>query len=104
MSNQVGARKIPGSGEQQNLGRGLPPEIVLAQAIDWPVHIDAYLSDAAKLGDRYVALVYGDRSGVSENGMTVATPVLECVDVREGFRLMRSAGGDHYVIASEQGK
>ncbi|TDK54031.1 hypothetical protein E1508_17010 [Pseudomonas moraviensis] len=74
----------------------------MAQGIDWPVHIDAYLSSAAKFGERYVALIYCDGSGVSENGMTVATPAVECVDVKMGFKLMRSAGGDHYVITSEQ--
>ncbi|MCM2376860.1 hypothetical protein NDJ87_07960 [Pseudomonas marginalis] len=102
MSNRVELRKFHGAEKHQNLGRGLPPEIVLAQGLDWPVPIDAYLSDAAKLGERYVALVYNDRSGVSENGMTVATPAVKCVDVRAGFSLVRSSGGDHYVIASEQ--
>ncbi len=34
--------------------------------------------------------------------MTVATPPLEVVDTRAGFKLMRSLSGrDYYVIASE---
>ncbi|WP_420801177.1 hypothetical protein [Pseudomonas brassicae] len=102
MSNQARARDFQGYENRQNPGHGLPSEVVMAQGIDWPVHIDAYLSNAAKLGECYVALVYSDGSGVSENGMTVATPVVRCVDVKMGFKLMRSAGGDHYVITSEQ--
>lgn len=78
-----------------------PREVIRAQAIDWNVTVDAYLAKAAKLGRRYAALVYADRSGVNENGMTIATPELEFVESRLGFQLMRSASGlDHYVIAS----
>lgn len=97
------ARSVQGAKGQQSVGQGLPCEVVLAQSIDWSVHIDAYLFSAARVGERYVALVYGDQSGVSSNGMTVATPPLRCVAEREGFKLMRSASGDHYVITSEQG-
>ena len=103
MSNRVLTRDLSDSRDRQNQGQTLPAEIVKARDIDWAVHIDAYLTQAAKVGDRYVALVYGDRSGVSLDGMTVATPPIECVLVRGGFKLMRSVGGDYYVIASEQG-
>ncbi|MEB3438066.1 hypothetical protein U8291_13685 [Pseudomonas sp. A2] len=102
MSHRGRARELQGSQDRQSSGHDLPPEVALAQGMDWDVHIDAYLCDAARLGERYVALVYSDRSGKSSNGMTVATPPVRCVDVREGFKLMRSDGGDHYVITSEQ--
>jgi hypothetical protein len=78
-----------------------PIEVIRAQAIDWDVTVDAYLAKAARVGRRYAALVYADRSGASENGTTIATPELEFVESRLGFRLMRSASGlDHYVITS----
>lgn len=78
-----------------------PMEVIHAQCIDWEVTVDAYLADAARVGRRYAALVYADRSGVSENGATIATPELELVESRLGFHLMRSASGlDHYVITS----
>lgn len=79
-----------------------PSEVIEAQAIEWEVTVDAYLSDAARVGRRYAAVVYSDRSGVSQNGMTIATPPLEFVEAKEGFKLMRSLSGrDHYVITSE---
>lgn len=96
-------RSVQGANCQQNVERGLPREVVLALSIDWSVYIDAYLFSAARVGERYVALVYGDQSRVSSNGMTVATPPLRCIAEKEGFKLMRSASGDHYVITSEQG-
>lgn len=96
-------RSVQGVEAQQSVGQGLPSEVVLAQSIDWSVHIDAYLFSAARMGDRYVAVVYGDGSKVSEDGMTVATPPVRCVAEKEGFKLIRSANGDHYVITSEQG-
>lgn len=103
MSNCELARDLGSAESRQSAGEGLPTEVVLAQDIDWAVHIDAYLSNAARVGERYVALVYHDQSGVSENGMTIATPPVRCIDERMGFKLMRSMGGDHYVITSEQG-
>lgn len=81
-----------------------PMEVNRAQAIDWGVTVDAYLADAARVGRRYAALVYADRSRLNENGATIATPELELVETRLGFQLMRSASGlDHYVIASYLG-
>jgi hypothetical protein len=78
-----------------------PMEVIRAQAIDWDVPVDAYLANAARVGRRYAALVYADRSRASENGATIATPELELVESRLGFQLMRSASGlDHYVITS----
>lgn len=69
----------------------------------WGIFIDAYLSQAARVGQRYVALVYRDQSGISEDGMTIATPPVRHVETRGGFKLMKSSAGDHYVITSEQG-
>lgn len=88
--------------EPIELERDLPSEVLQAQGIDWGVRVDAYLINAAKAGQNYSALVYNDQSNVSTNGMTVATPPLELVETRAGFKLMRSLSGrDYYVIASE---
>lgn len=82
--------------------QGAPFEVTQAQGIDWNVPIDAFLANAARAGRRYAALVYGDRSGLNQDGMTIATPPLEYVEAKSGFKLMRSvSGGDYYVIASE---
>lgn len=103
MSNCDWARDLQETEERQSAWQGLPPDVVRAQDVDWSVGVDAYLFGAARVGQRYVALVYSDQSGVSENGMTVATPPVRCVDEREGFKLVRTVAGDHYVIISEHG-
>ncbi|AIB37887.1 hypothetical protein [Pseudomonas simiae] len=88
--------------DSDSLVRDFPFEVIQAQGIDWSVTIDAFLADAARAGRRYAALVYGDRSGVNQDGMTIATPPLEYVEARSGFKLMRSVSGkDYYVITSE---
>lgn len=102
MANSARQRELPSSEEPCGIEQGIPHEVSRAQGIEWDVCIDAYLHNAARVGQRYAAEVYFDQSGSSENGMTVATPPLRCVDVRQGFKLMRSMAGGHYVIASEQ--
>lgn len=102
MSNREWPESLQRGEERQSACQGLPCEVVRAQGVDWSVHIDAYLFSAARVGERYVALVYNDQSRKSEDGMTVATPPVLCVEEREGFKLVRTAGGDHYVISSEQ--
>lgn len=103
---QMSNRKWPVSlkrGENLHTAwQGLPCEVVRAQGVDWSVYVDAYLFSAARVGERYVALVYNDQSRKLEDGMTVATPPVWCVEEREGFKLVRTAGGDNYVISSEQ--
>ncbi|KWV69497.1 MULTISPECIES: hypothetical protein [Pseudomonas] len=85
-----------------SLEQNVPTEVIQAQRIDWGVMVDAYLIKAARVGQTYAALVYNDQSSLSSNGMTVATPPLVLVEVREGFMLMRSLSGqDHFVITSE---
>ncbi|WP_430523207.1 hypothetical protein [Pseudomonas protegens] len=82
----------------------IPSEVVQARSVDWGVLVDAYLTGAAKVGDRFAAIVYHDLSGVNENAMIVVTPPLQEVERRLGFKLMRSVSGvDHFVIASELG-
>lgn len=82
----------------------VPLEVVRAQREDWGVIVDAYLSQAGRVGQRYAATVFSDLSGVNANGMTVATPPLQLVEERAGFKLMRSvSGNDHFVITSEMG-
>nr|WP_230737660.1 hypothetical protein [Pseudomonas fitomaticsae] len=102
MVNCAGKRSFQFDVEALPLEACAPSEVIQAQAIEWDVEVDAYLSDAARVGRRYSALVYSDRSGVSQNGMTIATPPLEFIESRSGFKLMRSVSGrDHYVITSE---
>lgn len=80
----------------------LPSAVVKATRIDWGVPIDAYLMDAARVGDRLTGLVYCDLSGVSTDGMTVVTPAVSPVTEISGYSLVRSrTGSDHYVIVSE---
>lgn len=84
-------------------GASLPPEVRVASRIHWGVLIDAYLTNAASVGDRYAAIAYLDRSGSISDGSTVATPPVMAVEQREHFVLLRSLSGhDHYVIASWQ--
>ncbi|TVT84285.1 hypothetical protein QU606_19375 [Pseudomonas sp. OVF7] len=81
---------------------GLPPLVVQAAGIDWGVTVDAYLMNAARVGDRITAMVYCDLSGVGSDGMTVVTPKLRMVKQEGGYTLVQSMTGlDHYVIVSE---
>ena len=81
---------------------GLPQQVEQATRVAWGVKIDAYLMDAAQVGDRITALIYCDLSGVSSNGMTVVTPEVRAVRQVRGFTLVRSlTGQDHYVIVSK---
>lgn len=102
MANSARQRELPSPKELSGIEQGIPQEVSRAQGVEWGVCIDAYLLNAARAGQRYAAEVYFDQSRASENGMTVATPPLECVEVRQGFKLMRSMAGGHYVIASQQ--
>jgi hypothetical protein len=91
--------------EGTHLMTDVPSEVVRAQCQDWGVIVDAYLSQAGRVGDRYAATVFSDLSGVNADGMTIATPPLQFVEERAGFKLMRSLSGkDHFVITSEIGK
>lgn len=79
-----------------------PARVARATVIEWGVTIDAYLLDAAMVGNRYTARVYQDLSGVNADGMTVVTPEVRAVREQGGFTLVRSLGGhDHYVIVSK---
>ncbi|EOD9097791.1 hypothetical protein L4O28_006406 [Pseudomonas aeruginosa] len=72
-----------------------------AQAHDWGALVDAYLFDAAKVGNRIVAYVYEDLSGALDNGMTVVTPPVELVSEIDDMALFRSlTGSDNYVLVS----
>lgn len=80
----------------------LPAAVILASEIDWGVFVDAFLTDAAKVGGRYAAKVYRDRSGRAADGSTVVTPPLIFMNMNGVFKLFRSSsGGDHYVVVSE---
>lgn len=79
----------------------IPPDVLIARQIQWDVLVDAYLTQAAKVGDRYAASVFLDQAGVIADGTTIATPQVTTVDEKEGFILLRSVcGKDHYVIAN----
>jgi len=80
----------------------LPTRVVRASCIDWGVTVDAYLSDAARVGNRFTARVYRDLSGINSDGMTIVTPEVQPVSQRSGYTLVRSLSGrDHYVIVSQ---
>jgi len=81
----------------------LPSRVLTASSLDWGVTIDAYLIGAARMGDRYAAQAYLDRSGGIRDGMTVVTPEVTQVSRKEGFLMVRSVSQkDHYVIVTEQ--
>jgi hypothetical protein len=70
--------------------------------MNWGVIVDAYLVDAAKVGDRFAATLFFDHSGVIGDGQTVVTPPLRKLSQREDFYLMQSeCGRDHYIIVSK---
>jgi hypothetical protein len=80
----------------------LPSEVVQAMAQDWGVLIDAYLFNAACVGNRFAATVFCDRSGAASDGMTVATQPVRLVSTIRGFKLLRTLdGADHYVVVTE---
>jgi hypothetical protein len=75
----------------------------MARSIDWGVTIDAYLMCAARMGNRYAAKAYSDRSGKISDGMTVVTPPVTRLLDKDGFVVVRSVSHqDHYVIVTEQ--
>lgn len=79
----------------------IPSVVLIAQRIQWDVLVDAYLTQAAKVGDRYAASVFLDRAGVIADGTTIATPQVRTVGEKQGFVLLRSlCGNDHYVVAN----
>ena len=79
----------------------IPSEVLEAQRIQWDVLIDAYLTQAARVGVRYAASVFLDRAGLIADGTTVATPEVKTVEEKQGFVLLQSVcGNDHYVIAN----
>jgi hypothetical protein len=79
----------------------IPQEVVLASSFEWEVLVDAFLVNAAKVGNRYTGSVFSDRSGQAADGMTVITPPVLRVAQRDGMTLVRTlCGGDYYVIAS----
>lgn len=103
MSASTRKRESGNLGNPVTCNPEIPLEVVQAKAIDWGITVDAYLVGAARVGQRYAARVFSDMSGMSADGMTVATPPLELVDTKSGFRLMRClSGSDHFVIVSEQ--
>lgn len=83
----------------------IPVEVVRASSINWGVLIDAYLIDAARVGDRVAATLFLDFAGLIENGETVVTPPLRKITSNGDLQLMQSVcGRDHYIIVSEYGK
>lgn len=104
MANLAQKRDFRRLGDHVLIEHDLPHEVVQARIIEWGVIVDAYLSDAARVGQRYAAIVFCDLSGLSENGVTVVTPPLLLLKAVAGYKLMRSvSGADHFVITSEKG-
>lgn len=80
----------------------IPVEVVRASSLNWGVLIDAYLIDAARVGDRFAASIFLDCAGAIADGETVVTPPLRELSARGDLRLMQSVcGTDHYIIVSE---
>lgn len=80
----------------------VPQEVGQAQGMVWGVPIDAYLADAARVGDRFVAKAYADLSHRIADGSTITTPPVRLVRAQGSFRLIQSVSGhDHYVIVSD---
>ncbi|RMM79805.1 hypothetical protein ALQ71_00054 [Pseudomonas coronafaciens pv. striafaciens] len=91
-------------GAESTVTGGLPAEVIKAMALNWGVYIDAYLLDAARVGNRYAAIAFCDQSGASSNGMTVATPPVRHVATQGAFKLLQTTdGADNYVLVTEQG-
>lgn len=79
-------------------------QLEAAQAIDWGVLIDGYLTDAAVVGDVYAASLYLDHSRRIPDGTTVVTPPVRPIRQHGGFTLLRSlCRKDHYVVVTEFG-
>jgi len=79
-----------------------PREVARAMTLDWGVLVDAYLFDAARVGDRFAATVFCDRSGTVPDGVTVATHPVRQIAVRGDFKLLQTLdGADHYVVVTE---
>ncbi len=80
----------------------MPCEVVQAMSHDWGVLVDAYLFNAARVGDRFAAIVFCDRSGMVPDGATVATKPVRLIAVRGAFKLFQTLdGADHYVLVTE---
>jgi hypothetical protein len=80
----------------------LPTEVTQAMTCDWGVFVDAYLMDAARVGDRYAARAFCDQSGALTDGMTVVTPKVQQIASRGSYKLLRAWNvDDHYVLVTE---
>ncbi|MCF5651751.1 hypothetical protein GIV49_19615 [Pseudomonas syringae] len=80
----------------------LPGEVVQAMSHDWGVLVDAYLVNAARIGDRFAAIVFCDRSGMVSDGTTVATQSVHQIATRGAFKLLQTLDrADHYVLVTE---
>lgn len=86
------------------IGSDVPPiplKVLAARRIEWGVIVDAYLTNVAKVGARYSAIAFADRSGLIGDGEIVATPPSRPVEQQQGFVLLQSCcGRDHYVVVS----
>jgi hypothetical protein len=80
----------------------LPNAVVQAMNLDWGVLIDACLFNAARVGNRFAATVFCDRSGVVPDGVTVATKPVRLIAIRGTFKLFQTLdGADHYIVVTE---
>lgn len=91
--------KLPG---KMLKGERLPIEVTRAQRVNWGVFVDAFLMNAAMVGNRFAAEAYGDRSGLISDGTTVATAPVRSIACVNGFQLLQTLdAGDHYVVVTE---
>lgn len=94
---------LSGEGRAASEAVPIPKEILLASQVPWGVFVDAYLTEAVKVGDRYAGLAYLDQSGLIPDSSTVATPPVKTLQRKHDFVLVQALSGlDHYVIAALQ--
>lgn len=80
----------------------VPTEVSHAQKVNWGVFVDAYLMNAARVGNRIAAVAYADQSGLIANGTTVATAPVRLIASVNGFKLFQTLdANDYYVLVTE---
>lgn len=80
----------------------IPAEVERAACIDWGVLVDGYLTNAARVGNRFAATLFLDCAHSISNGETVVTPPVRKLLSHGDFCLVQSSSGqDHYVIVSK---
>lgn len=87
---------------QPNCMINFPQALIDAKSLDWGVLVDAFLVNAARVGEVYAATSFYDRSGTIPDGSTVVTPPVRLMAARGAYQLVQTLdAGDHYVVVSQ---